>query len=296
MVAQAESAPETTQTVVEGAPLPDATEAQAREPEYVPLESLHPHPRNYRSHPDDQIAHIMHSIRQFGLYRNIVVAEDYTILAGHGVVIAAGKMGFATVPVVRLPLSPEHPLALKLLAGDNEVQHLGEVDDRRLTELLKEIQETALDGLLGTGFDEMMLANLLMVTRPASEIANYDEAADWVGMPGYEAGGAAAYKIVVHVMDEATALQLMAFLKCRKRNGNGHTWSVTWPDQERDDSSSLLLEHDAIIVAGLAGEESGSEEEEDYGNGPVDAQDEGEGEDDMIPADSGDFQEGEIGE
>jgi hypothetical protein len=40
-------------------------------------------------------------------------------------------------------------------------------------------------GLLGTGYDAMMLANLAMVTRPSSEIADFDEAAHWAGLPEY---------------------------------------------------------------------------------------------------------------
>lgn len=156
--------------------------------EQVPLADLKPHPRNYREHPDDQIEHLAQSIRQNGFYRNIVVARDNTILAGHGVALAAGRLGMLEVPVVRLPIDPDCPAALKVLTGDNEIEHLAEQDDRLLSELLKEIKEVDLDGLLGTGYDEAMLANLVFVTRPAGEIEDFDEAAHWVGMPEYHDG------------------------------------------------------------------------------------------------------------
>lgn len=52
--------------------------------EHVDPKRLKPHPRNYRGHPDDQLAHIERSIRDNGVYRNVLVARDYTILAGHG--------------------------------------------------------------------------------------------------------------------------------------------------------------------------------------------------------------------
>jgi len=51
-------------------------------------------------------------------------------------------------------------------------------------------------GLLGTGYDEQMLAALVMVTRPASEVTDLDEAAEWVGMPEYDEGGT-QYKLIV---------------------------------------------------------------------------------------------------
>jgi hypothetical protein len=165
-----------------------ATEPGRLEPELVEITLLKPHPRNYRTHPEDQIAHLAQSIREHGLYRNIVVAEDWTILAGHGVVQAAESLGLEQVPVVRLAISAESPAALRLLAGDNEIAKLSFSDDRLLSELLKSLKENPIegldvDGLLGTGYDDMMLANLVLVTRPASEIPDFDAAAHWVGMP-----------------------------------------------------------------------------------------------------------------
>ena len=154
--------------------------------ELVSLADLKPHPRNYKKHPDDQLQHIIESIKQHGFYRNVVVARDNTILAGHGVVAAYRKMNAGDrVPVIRLNIAPDSPEALKVLAGDNEIGKLAEVDDRLLTEILKDIRESDTVGLLGTGFNEMMLTNLVMITRHADEIKDENEAAHWVGMPEY---------------------------------------------------------------------------------------------------------------
>ncbi len=106
------------------------------EPELVLLSSLKPHPRNYRQHPEDQLLHLMESIKQNGLYRNILVSKDLTILAGHGVSKACERLEMKEVPVIRLDVDSESPQALKILAGDNEIGHLGEIDDRALTEIL----------------------------------------------------------------------------------------------------------------------------------------------------------------
>jgi ParB-like chromosome segregation protein Spo0J len=152
----------------------------------VPIEELRPHPRNYQQHPPDQLAHIAKSIELNGFYRNVIVARDGTVLAGHGIVAAARSMGRKSVPVVRLNLDPDEPRALKVMASDNEIGNLAETDDRALTELLKGLLST--DGLEGSGFDERQLAALAMVTRTSAEIADLREAEEWVGMPSFEKG------------------------------------------------------------------------------------------------------------
>ena len=153
---------------------------------YVSVSELKPHPKNYRAHPDDQLEHIIQSIKDNGHYRNVVVAQDNIILAGHGVVKASSKMGLESIPVVQLDVPHDDPKAIKVLTGDNEIAHLGLVDDRLLTELLKEVKDYDMNGLLGTGYDDAMLASLVMVTRPKSEIEDFDAAAEWVGMPEHQ--------------------------------------------------------------------------------------------------------------
>ena len=121
--------------------------------EEVELASLRPHPRNYRKHPEGQIAHIMESLKVHGFYRHIVIAEDGTILAGHGLAEAARRLGLPTAPVYRLPVAATSAVALKVLTGDNELTRFAENDDRQLAELLREVHAEDPSGLLGTGYD-----------------------------------------------------------------------------------------------------------------------------------------------
>jgi len=207
-------------------------------PETVEISKLHPHPRNYHIHPEDQIEHIIESIKEHGFYRNIVVARDGTILAGHGVVEAMQRMGSTEIPVVRLNIDPNNPHALKILTGDNEVSHLNEVDDRLLSELLKEILDTDEDGLLGTGYDEQMLANLIYITRPASEIADFDAAAEWVGMPEYTEGQN-VLKVIVSFRNEEDRMEFARILELKFTDKTKSTW---WPVRERDDRVSVKFE------------------------------------------------------
>ena len=212
-------------------------------PEDVALDDLKPHPRNYQQHPEDELAHIMESIKTHGFYRNVVIARDGTILAGHGVTEAARKLGYTSIPAIRVDYAPDDPRALKLLAGDNEIRHLAEVDDRALTELLRELAELDdLNGLLGTGYDEMMLANLVMVTRPATEIGDLDAAAQWVGMPEYDERGDEKIQLLVNFAteDDRTEFYHLLGLTSDAVQSRGAVKSIWWPKpQGRSDLTSL---------------------------------------------------------
>lgn len=216
----------------------EETTLPAFHPEIVALADLKPHPRNYLKHPQDEIEHIKESIRANGIYRNIVTAREFTILAGHGVKEAAGQLGYTHVPIIRLDLDPNEPRALKVLAGDNEISHLREIDDRQLTEILKEVKDTDITGLLGTGYDEMMLANLVMVTRPASEIEDFDEAAEWVGVPEYE-DAEPPLKISVSFRNEKDRAGFLRVLGVQIAEGQKYMW---YPPRKNEDLSSVRFE------------------------------------------------------
>ena len=199
---------------------------------------LKPHPRNYRKHPMSQLRHIIDSIETHGFYRNVVVAKDLTILAGHGVVDAALHMGLAKIPVITMDIEPDDLRAIKLLTGDNEISNLSEVNDRLLTELLREVMGEQDLGLTGTGFDADQLASLVMVTRPTSEIKDKNEAAEWVGMPDWEVEPA-PIKLIVSFANESDRSE---FARIVGYNLTEKTTSVWFPPRTRDDNSGLAFE------------------------------------------------------
>src|ERR1700716_1533096 len=65
-----------------------------------PIERLIPFARNARTHSDAQVSQIAASIREWGWTNPVLVAEDGTIIAGHGRVLAARKLRIAHVPVM----------------------------------------------------------------------------------------------------------------------------------------------------------------------------------------------------
>lgn len=207
--------------------------------EPVQLIDLKPHPKHYKVHLDDQLEHLANSIKQHGFYRNVVVAKDYTILDGHGVVSACHKLKLKEVPVIKLDIESDSPQALKILTGNNEIGKLAEIDDRKLSELLKEVKDK--DGLSGTGYDKMMLANLVMVTRPQHEINDINEAAEWVGMPDYvPKDHYIKYTIIFKTEQDRNEFCNMA--KIPQGKEKGRTWSVWWPLKEKEDLKSVKYE------------------------------------------------------
>ena len=134
--------------------------------ELLPLVDLRPHPRNDGTHPPDELAHLKASITMHGVYRNVVVAQDGTILAGHGVVTAAQALGRTHIAGQRMPYGPDDPRALQLLIGDNHMARLRQQNDAMLAALLLDLRQQDAALLLGTGFDQEALDALLTDVRP----------------------------------------------------------------------------------------------------------------------------------
>ncbi len=72
-----------------------------------PTNSLTPFPNNPRAHPQAQIAALMRSINFTGWTSPILIDEHGTILAGHGRLAAAERLGLTSVPTLTISgLSP----------------------------------------------------------------------------------------------------------------------------------------------------------------------------------------------
>ena len=63
---------------------------------------LIPYARNSRTHSEDQVNQIVSSIKEFGFTNPIIIDEDNGIIAGHGRVMAANKMGLKELPCVQV--------------------------------------------------------------------------------------------------------------------------------------------------------------------------------------------------
>ena len=149
-----------------------------------PLDRLIPHARNARTHSEAQVAQIAGSIAEFGFVNPVLVGDDGVIVAGHGRVLAARKLGLSEAPVIVLAhLSPTQRRALMI--ADNRIADNAGWDDEMLAAELAALRDEDVDlGLLG--FDEAELDRLLEGSAEENEDADAapEPPADPVSRPG----------------------------------------------------------------------------------------------------------------
>lgn len=100
--------------------------------EHIPIDRLRPSPTNPRTHSKKQLRQLAKAIERFGFTNPIIVAEDNTILAGHGRVEAVKGLGLTEVPCIRLTDMSEAERRAYIVA-DNKLAELAGWDEDLLT-------------------------------------------------------------------------------------------------------------------------------------------------------------------
>ncbi len=144
--------------------------------ETIPLDRVLPYAANARTHPDEQVAQIAASIAEFGFNVPVLLDDAGVLIAGHGRVLAARRLGLDAVPAIRLGhLSEAQARAYRL--ADNQIALNSGWDESLLAAELRALRTDAVDlGLLG--FDQGTLDRLLAETGVALDDASAAEAAD----------------------------------------------------------------------------------------------------------------------
>lgn len=128
--------------------------------EMLGLDALIPYAKNTRTHSEEQVAQVAASIREFGFTNPVLVDADNGIIAGHGRVLAARKLGLAEVPCIRLAHLDERQKRAYVIA-DNKLALNAGWDDELLALELGALKDDGFDiGL--TGFSEEELAALVV--------------------------------------------------------------------------------------------------------------------------------------
>lgn len=118
----------------------------------VSLDLLKPYERNAKIHGEDQIQMLMNSIKEFGfLSPCLVERETFNLIAGHGRVEAAKRLGMKTVPCVFVEDITEAQRRAYILA-DNRLTELGEWDMNMVNIELEELNDLDFDVSV-TGFE-----------------------------------------------------------------------------------------------------------------------------------------------
>jgi len=121
-------------------------------------DDLLPYARNSRTHSDSQVAQIAASIREFGWTNPILVDQEGTIIAGHGRVMAARKLGETRVPVITLGHLTDAQKRAYVIA-DNQLALNAGWDADMLKVEIADLMAADFDLSL-LGFDDKMLASL----------------------------------------------------------------------------------------------------------------------------------------
>jgi len=152
--------------------------ALANRIELWPTARLRPYERNPRTHSDAQVDQIAASMVEFGWTNPVLVDEQGGILAGHGRLLAARKLGLAEVPVIRFEHLSEAQKRAYLIA-DNQLALQAGWDDALLAEELAWLRDERFDLDL-VGFDATELERLLAIADGGT---GSDEAEDEVPEP-----------------------------------------------------------------------------------------------------------------
>lgn len=124
----------------------------------VQVDGLIPYARNARTHSEEQVAQLCASIREWGWTVPILLDEESGIIAGHGRVMAARKLGLKEVPAMVAEGWSEAQRRAYVLA-DNKLAMNAGWDDALLGEELRELEGLGFDLEL-TGFEGLEIDSL----------------------------------------------------------------------------------------------------------------------------------------
>ena len=133
---------------------------------------------NPRVHSDVQIERLVNSLKEFGFTNPVLVDDTGNVIAGHGRIAAAKKIGLETVPTITLSHLSEDQRKAYIIA-DNQLALNSSWDDDLLKIELEKLEDNGFDlSLLGWGDDIPTFADdpdygsLEDFDDPTSELAN----------------------------------------------------------------------------------------------------------------------------
>src|ERR1019366_972589 len=160
--------------------------AMAKRIEVWPIARLVPYAKNARTHSDEQVMQIAASIAQFGFTNPLLVDSNAGIIAGHGRLLGARKLGLTEVPVIVLDHLSEIQKRAYIIA-DNKLALNAGWDEELLAAELSALEAEGFD-LEVVGFSESELENLLPEEPAATPEAQIDRADELQKKWGTEPG------------------------------------------------------------------------------------------------------------
>ena len=140
--------------------------------EQLKVGDLIPYVNNSRTHSDEQVMQVASSIKEFGFTNPILIDDDSGIIAGHGRLMAAKKLGLDEVPCIRLGHLSEAQRKAYVIADNQLALNSGwDLDSLRVE--IERLDELDFDmGLLG--FDADVITKLLDIEAELPELPDGD--------------------------------------------------------------------------------------------------------------------------
>src|SRR6187200_512663 len=124
----------------------------------VPIDDLHPDPKNPRKISAEELDSLTRSLREFGFLQPVIARHhDQIVVGGHQRLVAARRLGLKTVPTIFVDLSQEKAHLLNLAL--NRIS--GEWDDQLLARLLADLRTADGVDLALSGFEDDEIKRLL---------------------------------------------------------------------------------------------------------------------------------------
>lgn len=218
-------------------------------------------PKNARQHDEINIEAIKGSLARFGQQKPVVIRADGTIVAGHGLVMAAQALGWAQVACVTTDLTDEKVIQAYALA-DNKTGELSDWNSKTLAQVLDEMKEDA-ELLRATGFKDYEIHSILDCRRSKpDDVPQVPKVA--VSKPGeiYQlgphrlmCGSSANEEDVARLMDGKKANMLSTdppyFVDYdgTNRPGGGHNWSELYKEKGVKPAEAELFLCDVFATA-----------------------------------------------
>lgn len=139
--------------------------------EMIKTGNLIPYSGNSRKHDSNQVSQIAASIKEFGFNNPILIDDENGIIAGHGRLMAAQKLGIDEVPCLKLGHLSDAQRRAYVIA-DNKLALNADWDDETLKAEIERLLDENFD-LNMTGFDEEELDKLL--TEDTNDVDSEDE-------------------------------------------------------------------------------------------------------------------------
>ena len=176
--------------------------------ESIAIDRLIPYARNSRTHSGEQVAQVAASIREFGFTNPVLVDAEGGIIAGHGRVMAARKLGLTEVPCIRLAHLTEAQRRAYVIA-DNKLALNAGWDEEMLRVEIADLRDAEFDLTL-TGLTDEELEQYLYMPQAMDE------------MPLLPSGEKSPFQQVTFTLHDSQSEELQRALKASKALGPFH--------------------------------------------------------------------------